>query len=304
MFFGITALVFVGLTWTFIGIVMSSAPRHGLKTGLVQLAGAALAILFSLGVLPFLPGSHVPDGEELLFCGLLVLAGGLNGAGLEWMAQAMKHGPNGLIWALVQSALIVPFLAGVVFFGSELNGTRIAGIVLLVAGILVLGWRQDRRHPAAGRWRGPTFLAFIASGIVLTLNNLPSYFRVAEEISSVMRTLCVYLGTLIAATAISVADIGWNELARVCRSHFASRRFNVYVLTLQGFGLGTGYFLIYPAMDALARAGSGAIACPLMIGSCIIGFNFYSMFVLREKWSAGAFAATLICIAGAALTCW
>lgn len=62
-------------------------------------------------------------------------AGILNYAGLQAMGKGMQLGPNGAVWGIMQSALIVPFLGGILLFGQVLTVPRLAGILLLVTAL-------------------------------------------------------------------------------------------------------------------------------------------------------------------------
>ena len=58
--------------------------------------------------------------------------------------------------------------------------------------------------------------------------------------------------------------------------------------------------LLYPGMDALAKAGQGAIATQLMTASSIVCFELYAILLLKEKrnfWQIVALAACLASIA-------
>ena len=48
------------------------------------------------------------------------------------MSRAMQCGPNGIIWAIIQSAMIFPFIFGVAFYDVKLNILRILGICLMI----------------------------------------------------------------------------------------------------------------------------------------------------------------------------
>ena len=303
MLFAISALIFVGLTWTLAGIVVGSAAKHGLKTGFIQFCGAIISVLISLGVLCFMPRTGTSPQVFCVVMGVLVAAGAINFTMLEFMAAAMQRGQNGLIWSLIQSALVIPFVVGVIFFGSELNSVRGTGVFLIVLSIIILGTQKKNGPQEKGKWRLLTFIAFILAGLTITLINSPSYFRQADTVTSVQRALAVALGTFLASTIRNLYTAGKKNILKEFSEHIRNKRFIFYILTFQGFGIISGYFLIYPAMNALAKAGTGAIAYPLMISSCIIGFNLYSMFMLREKWTFLQVLATFGCIIGAAMTC-
>ncbi|MBR2721055.1 MAG: hypothetical protein IKB74_06925, partial [Lentisphaeria bacterium] len=58
-----------------------------------------------------------------------------------------------------------------------------------------------------------------------------------------------------------------------------------------------------PGMNALAKANAGAIAYPLMVCSCLIVFELYSIIFLREKRSIWQISALLCCLAGTVGIC-
>lgn len=61
--------------------------------------------------------------------------------------------------------------------------------------------------------------------------------------------------------------------------------------------------LQYPGMDTLARCGVGSLSYPLLVGSCLVGFSLYSIFILREKNSYIQYTALGCCLAGIILIC-
>jgi len=303
MLFGITALIFVGLTWTLVGIVVGSAPKHGLKTSFIQFCGSFTSVLISLGVLCFMPRPGTVPQVFYPAMGTLIAAGAVNFTMLEFMSAAMQRGPNGLIWSLVQSALVIPFLVGVIIFGSGLNWVRATGVFLIVLSIIILGTQRKNDVQVKGQWRLLAFIAFLLAGLTITLTNMPSYFRQADTVTSVQRALASASGGFLASSLRNLYTAGAGNILGEILEHVRNRRFIINILTLQGFGVVSAYFLMYPAMNALAKAGTGAIAFPLMISACIIGFNLYSMFILREKWTWLQALATLGCVAGATMTC-
>ena len=70
-----------------------------------------------------------------------------------------------------------------------------------------------------------------------------------------------------------------------------------------GFSLVTTYLLQYPCIDALARRHTAAIAYPLMISSCLVGFTIYSRLVLRERLNRVQAAGFVAALAGILLIC-
>ena len=65
----------------------------------------------------------------------------------------------------------------------------------------------------------------------------------------------------------------------------------------------TSYLLLYPGMDILSRAGIGSVAYPVMVGSCIIFFELFSVLILREKRQLAQWIALALCLLGVVGIC-
>ena len=139
MLFGVFALIAVGLSWTLVGIVMGIAPRKGVDPGLVQLFGSVCSVAVGSILLAVLPGSVPGTGELFVPCSLYFSGGFLNCIMLLMMSKAMQRGPNGIIWTIIQSAMIFPFLTGIVFYGVEPEPIRIAGLFLILSALVLFG---------------------------------------------------------------------------------------------------------------------------------------------------------------------
>ena len=48
-------------------------------------------------------------------------------------------------------------------------------------------------------------------------------------------------------------------------------------------GIFSGILLLYNALDRLQAAGLAAIASPIMVASCLVGFVIYGAIALRER---------------------
>ena len=298
MIWGTLALVFVGLTWSVTGIVMGQAPKRGVDTSAVQFASALFGIVVSIAVLFFLPCKSCSAKVFLLTCGAFFLYGFLNFMMLQIMAMAMQRGPNGIIWGIIQSAVVFPFLTGIVFFGVALTPVRAAGMALLLTSLAVFGLcRSNSNGPSGKTWKLVTFLDFLLCGIVMMVSNLPSYNPEAEAVSSVTRTMFTCIGTLCGALVYNIFRVG-SEKSKTFLLNLRKQKLWEYVGALQGFSLVCGYFFFYNGLNALAKAGAGSIAYPLLIGSCIIGFSLYSMVFLEERPTLPQYLALATCMAG------
>jgi hypothetical protein len=117
VYFGITAMVIVGSSWCLVGLVMGDAPKKNVDTSMVQFFGAAFSCLVSLILwIAAIPTVNCSLGVLFLACGVYAMGTFLNFYMLQFMSAAMQLGPNGVIWSIIQSAFIFPFIGGIVFF--------------------------------------------------------------------------------------------------------------------------------------------------------------------------------------------
>ena len=77
----------------------------------------------------------------------------------------------------------------------------------------------------------------------------------------------------------------------------------IYCFVLEGFSILSSIFLLYPGMNLLANAGVGAIAFPLMVASCIIGFEFYAVVILKERRNLPQILALIMMLLGIIALC-
>ena len=300
---GIGAMIAVGLTWLVCGIVMGRAPKENINADILIFFSAVCSFTVSLatGILRGFPladwGMIAGVGSALLICGIC------SNRQLSYLSRAMQHGPNGIIWSITQSGFLVPFLVGIFFFGVPLNGWRLSGLIALLLALNMMGLAKNNGNSDGGPWKGITFAAFLITGFSQTLSNLPSYFSGADAVDSIWRTCFFSFGLLIATPCSALFSGYWKSLRLELRRHAGNRKMWIYCIYMGFFEILGSFFLLYPGMNLLARAGAGAIAYPLMVASCILGFEFYSMLFLREKRTLLQTAALLLCLFGVATIC-
>lgn len=306
MLIGIVCLVLVGSSWALIGVIMGQAPKRGIDTGVILIFGALVpftvsATLFITGIAPTFSTSL---RTGLIVGGIYALSGMLNFILLQLMAQAMQRGPNGIIWAIIQSGVIFPFAMGMIFFAVPATPIRLLGIIALLLALALFAFSKDNARADSGGWLTLSLIAFLVCGAQQVCNNLPSYIpEVRDGVSYYYRTFSLACGGIISFSL-------WNLLlksASPLRMRFLAAVRNPlfwkYVLVIQGFGLLSAYFLLYRGMDLLSKAGIGSASYPLLIGSCIVVFTIYSRWVLKERHRIVQWFGLLLCVSGIVMIC-
>lgn len=289
MTLGIVCLVATGFTWVAIGIIINSAARQGRNLAAIQFLAALICVAVSLAVL-------AGTGEPLLLSPVVpfMLAAGIgNYATFQMMGRAMRSGPGGIVWGLIQSALIFPFLMGMGFFGVSCTGKRAAGVLLILLSIAFFAkCRNASRDGRNSGWFGWTLGAFLLAGFTQCMTNLPSYFPFGEA-SNVLKTMWVQIGTVLAFLVEAWFRPQLRRTGKIWRP----------VLLLALATLVPQYFFFYRGLNAVAAHGAGSIGYPVALGSCIIGFYLYSVTVLKERMTPLSAAAGCCGIAGIVLLC-
>lgn len=298
MIFGVPALVTVGLSWTLTGVVMSEAPRKNTDPAVVMLLSGITSMLISVVILIVSGMGAVSLRVWALAGGCYFLSSAINFLMLQIMSHAMQRGPNGVIWAIIQSALVFPFIVGVLFYGSEMTVFRGIGLGLVLAALSLFAVGKENRIKG-GKWLFSTVAAFLMTGVILSLNTIPSYYEELRSLSSIGRAICSGAGALLAGGLWNISkyrSYSWRDWYAVISRPLVWK----YILMLKCFGLICSYLLLYPGLDAMAKANAGAISYPLIVGSCIAGFTVYSAVKLKEKSSIWQWAGIVLCIAGLA----
>lgn len=287
---GIVLMVLAGFGWVGVGCVVSFCAAKKINLAATQLMQALLCVAVGCILLRTQPGIVASAKVRYLTYASLFLSGIGNFAAYELMSRAMKIGPNGIIWSFVQSALIFPFLTGVIFFGDKLTPPRIGGMIALIVSILLLGAAKGNAgsDQTGRRWFWIALAAFIAAGFTQVTTNLPSYWEEAKQINPVMRTVWFQLG--IAAGfflqwALERKPMKFDGVLKpaICLGI-------LYILLY--------FVLMFNGLDKLAAVRAGSVGFPVMLGSCIVGFFLYSLLFLKEKLTPTGAAGFLLCLAG------
>ena len=331
MITGILFAILTGLSWVVSGAVVGLAEKRGCGTSRQQLVGGALKATITLAVLTagvaLRPGAAAfslrSDMRSFLW---MVLCGFMNYWGAVCMGRAMLRGPNGIVWTIVQSGFVFPFALGVALGNTPLTVANAAGAVCVLVGVAFCGRAKGGaagRRPAArtatvaSQWEccvaGPVrqrpwllaaFAGFALCGATQCAQCLAAMGPHETRPSALLRILFELTGAFCAiiphrlwlwrrnrAIAAPVdPDLGakYRFLLKICSIHA------VIFFT-------AGFWWLYNALDRLEAAGLIAVANPLMLASCLVGFTIYGAVALRERPSRAQLLGTLFALAGIAL---
>ena len=230
----------------------------------------------------------------------MVAWGFLNFWMIFFMGRAMARGPNGLAWTVTQSGLVFPFLMGVLSGRTDLTWARAAGFAMIVGNVVVSGFARGGASKGGStlRWFLPALAAFVLCGANQCAVNLVSYLPADVRPENLERMLWGGVGTL-AAWAVFTA--GKRLLEGPAPRDPDLRSKYLFLLRVCGLALIPGFvascWFHFNALDRLEAAGAIAIASPMEVNACLIGFFLYGRLALRERTTAlqnAAFAMGLL----------
>ena len=314
MFTAILLLVVLGLCWVSVGAAVGRIERCGWSLVRYQILLCLVCIALGLAEWAVAPAAMFPRPGCPTRTWALVIAGTLLSGVFNYlmilaMGWGMRRGPNAIVWAIIQSGLIYPFLMGWLVFNVPMGPRRFCGIVLIVASVFLYASRTTGKEtPGSGgagplrQWLPAALLGMLCCGINQCGANLPSYLESGQEFSGTFRTFMLYAGILLSALLHIV-------LQRVRGSRAAPpkpgemRGLAVWTLGIGVLSFLAAKYLAFPGLDKLESLGAGSMGYPVAVAACIIGFFPYGVFVLRERIDARQAVGAVLGLVGILLGC-
>ena len=313
MFIALLLLVAMGLSWVPTGAVVGHIERRGYSLVRYQILSCAMCVAvglagWSVSPEPLLPDAGCPAATRALVIGGLLLCGIFNYVMMLLMGLAMRRGPNAIVWAIIQSGLIYPFLMGWLVFGEHTGPRRLIGIAMIVASIFLYASRNGSGDAAgAGRqppreWLPAALLGMLCCGINQCAANLPSYLEGGSGFSPTFRTMAVYSGILLSTLAhLAIRSLLGHPTAPPIPGE--RRALAAYAAVLGTASFFTTKYLAFPGLDMLQRLGAGSMGYPVMVASCIIGFFPYGLVALHERMNMRQTVGAVLGVSGILLGC-
>ena len=314
MFIALLLLICQGLSWVPVGAVVGHIERRGYNLALYQIFSCAACVAAGLigwatSQEAFFPRGGCPPQTMVLVITAMLVCDLFNYLMYLFMGKAMKRGPNAIVWAIIQSGLIYPFLMGWLVFHVPAGPRRLCGIAMIVASIFFYASRGGASKDGGGAsgvplraWLPAALLGMLCCGINQCCSNLPSYLEGGTAFSGAFRTSVTHLALLLSGVAHLVI-----RRVRGCKSLLPPsgqiRTLAVYAVVMGIIAFLTGTYLAYPGLDRLQRLGVGSMGYPVMVASCIIGFFPYGLLVLRERIDLRQTIGAILGLAGILIGC-
>ena len=283
---------------------MGGTARYDVRVESMQFISYLLGVAVCLALLPLYPAPAVSGKLAWYAFGMYFVVGVLNYFLNISMAAAMKRGPNSLVWAILQTGMIVPFIIGICFHGEQAGFIRLSGMAAMLAALALISLDKDKGSHAEGgsakgkSWLFIAFAALLIAGAQQTVNTEPSYnSEIRTGIPVIYRCLALIGGNWVAAFPYLLKTT-FKGGVKALRDEFSGKWIWIFAITLQASLLMEKLFLSFRAMDMMARIGRGGVSYPVMVVSCIAGFTLYSMTILHEKVTWRSAIGLMLCTIG------
>ena len=207
--------------------------------------------------------------------------------------KAMQKGPNGLIWAIIQSAFAFPFLMGILFFQVPCSIVRGVGLVMLLAAMILMGLLGKGNEMNGKRnyiWVFYAVLGFLCAGATQCCANIPSYL--IQEESDGVWTILSRIGISASGTVAVIVLHGLFD-----RKVFNGKGCKIGTIVMTAASI-LSLLFTFLALDCFAAVNAGAIAYPMIVGISIAVFMVYTAIKLKERLSLPVLLSVLLCLSG------
>ena len=180
------------------------------------------------------------------------------------------------MWALGQSALIIPFIMISLIFGEEMSMVKIVGTVLIVAGMFAVSRKKNdsdnTRYPNPAWGIGLALIAFCVLGIAQTMTSTCGRLGFDDRFG--LRPVYYTIGCFM---------VIWFGKAIKGEFKINLNKEMLIVASLMSLNTLLSLYLQFKGIDALSSAEQGGLFFPIALGCCIGGFAIYSRLFLRER---------------------
>ena len=288
MFIGFLLLAVTGLIWTAVGIIFSKATQDNRDfTGFLLVSSAISAIAIWITRTPV----AAPPVEIWKTAAAIVPGAVLSLLGFWTLFVAMRKGSHALAWIFTQSAMIIPFVGGWMFFGNKAEWLNWSGMLLIAAALVLVGRSKcgsDTNALAKSDGLKWSLIAMVLVGVSQLLTLLPGEIGIGAE----ALTWRLPLQTV-------PALVVWGVVACF------KKQFPLKVSIKQGIIYGlvviSGQVTLYMSIDQLGKYNLANIVYPVAINICIVLFTLFCAVWRKERITVWSSIGVSLLVCGTAL---
>ena len=274
--FGIMWAVFTGIMWSGLGIGWSQIANRRIPFLMFAMVNGCIVVPFSF-IAREITGSNAiieatRTGDLVLVLGVGAVAGGLASCSMQ---RAMATGHHAMAWTIGQSAMIIPFLIGIIWWGDTASLYQKLGGVLIISGVCLFGLSKSKKsnsecthsNGACFKWSLLTFLLF---GISQTFCTIPAHWIDWKDVAGLRTPIYMTMSCIFFLIAYLVYRPGRPTKDSI-----------TIALICSVLGV-AGQVGLFKSMDYLETVNKTAVVFPSAVGSCMAAFAIYSIAWLKE----------------------
>lgn len=287
MLLALSCNVLLGLAWTLVAVGMSRVARQQQPIFAFYAAGYGLAALVAWVVFAnwgeLLAGNVARALPTVLWA---MFGGAATAISSALLVAAMRRGPKGITWTFGQSAMVMPYTAGIVIWGENPGWPGWPGIVAIITALVFFGWRRQGdvadRQPG---WLPLVLITFTILGLAQTSFGVMSRWDGWQDTAGIRSPVALTTSFLVHLMTSTV------RRQRPRRSMFVP-------LIIWATGALGAYFLAFKSLDLLATYDLAAIVYPVGVATSMAVFCLYSVLFLGEKMSRRRLTGLLLALTG------
>ena len=306
MLSGFLLTLAVGFLWSFVGLFFKAMEKWKLSVCNISLVTnvftGVIILCFVTDSVSFIRGTlELPDLFYILF---MTAAGFINMSGSLILQRSMLYGKSSSVWAIGQSALMIPFISITLIYSESWTFWKISGTLAVLCGMFFLSRRGGKddapsvvstdaakvKEGILPRGILLALYAFLVLGIAQSMTAATSHFSYIDK-GSIRQALMV-AGSFCALLAgkIFLRDRG-----------FSMNRKALMLIIFMAVENSMAFYLQFKALDELKSCGMSGLFYPVAVGTCIGCYSLWSYIFLREKWSIFTLGGTLSILTGIVL---
>lgn len=290
MAYEIIIVIIIGLMWATVGVIFSKIAKNSIDFINFMTCSTLITSITTWIILPKYHVLTTPPPQITALIIVMFLTGMISAFGMTAMHRGMQMGHHGVTWVIGQSALVIPFILGILIWGDKVRLINIIGLLAIITELILLGagdnsgdQQTDKKN--GGQWLLISLLSLLFLGIQQTTSSIPSRWINWHDTAN-LRLPIYMIGSFSGYAIVGL----WQK---------KSINFSIWrPAILLSLIIIISNLLLFKALDIFASNSRAALVYPLAIGICTSAFAIYSIAIIKEKTSIAHIVGIILGCAG------
>lgn len=297
MIYAVFLMVITGCLWAGVGMNMVAVNKRRMSPVYYYGLGTFFTvILASLFIIKW--GEVQWSNPCTLYMSVILISGGVvNSISQVLIIHNFGRGPRAPIWAITQSAMIIPFFVGVFAFGEKLEFLSILGMCSIIGSLVIFASAKKQSGKDAefsydsNKWFWVAIVCLILVGLGQAVMGIPSHWREFKDTGN-LRTGLVCLGSFIGMSS--------NKIIRKEPYKFDG----IHLIGIFAVLAVLSYWLLFKSIDILTPYAMTGIVFPVGVGTCICVFSVVNWIRDKSSFCIGEVCGVFLTLAGILMLSW